>query len=341
MTYKSVIVTQYGGPEVLQVVENKLREPDAGEARVRVLATGVGGTDIHYRYGRSPLSPKVPFVPGYEIVGVVDAIGPGVTRAKVGDCIAALTGTGGYSEMIYLGQEHLVPVPPSLDTAEAAVVVLNYVTAYQMLHRVAKVKAGEVALVIGASGGVGTALLQLGKLAGLKLYGTASASKQGLLSGLGAIPIDYRVTDVLQAIHQAEPGGIDLVFDGVGGKTGEGSQAVLRRGGRMVSYAAPVGIGSMLLGAIKMVFNNVLPNGKTAAFYGITALYMRDKKPFMEDLPLLFNLLVEEKIKPVITARLPLLEARKANELLESGQAAGNIVLFAPESAAYMRQHDC
>jgi NADPH:quinone reductase-like Zn-dependent oxidoreductase len=326
--YKSIIAKQRGGPEVLEIAENELREPAAGQARVRVLATAVGGTDINYRRGRSPFAPKVPFTPGYEIVGVVDAIGPQVTRVKLGDRVAALTGTCGYSEMITLGQEHLAPVPPSLNPAEAAVVVLNYVTAYQMLHRVAKVKAGEIGLVIGASGGVGSALLELGKRAGLKLYGTASANKQDFVSGFGAIPIDYRAQDVLKFIQQAEPGGIDVVFDGVGGKTGEGSLAVLRRGGRLVGYAAPVGIGSMLRGALNIAVTNLLPNGKTAAFYGISALYMRDKKPFMEDLAILFNLLAEGQIRPTISTCLPLLEARKANELLESGQVAGNIVLI-------------
>ncbi len=329
--YKSVIAKQRGGPEVLEIVENELRKPAEGQARVRVLATAVGGTDINYRYGRSPFAPRVPFTPGYEIIGVVDAIGPKVTRVKPGDRVAALTGTGGYSEMISLNQEHLAPVPPSLDPAESAVVVLNYVTAYQMLHRVANVRAGEIALVIGASGGVGTALLELGKRAGLKLYGTASANKQNFVSGLGAIPIDYRAQNVLQIIQQAEPGGIDVVFDGVGGNPGESSLKVLRRGGRLVGYAAPAGVGSMLLGALNIACTNLLPNGKTAAFYGISALYMRDKKPFMEDLAMLFNLLAEGQIHPVICARLPLLEARQANELLESGQVTGNIVLVTPE----------
>ena len=125
MKYKSVVVTRRGSPEVLEIVENELREPAAGQARIRVLAVGVGGTDINYRYGYSPFSPRVPFVPGYEIVGVVDALGSGVTRVKTGDRVAALTGYGGYSEMIYLGQEHLVLVPPSLTPADAVTLVLN------------------------------------------------------------------------------------------------------------------------------------------------------------------------------------------------------------------------
>ena len=330
--YKSVTVTRRGGPEVLEVVENELREPAAGEARIRVLAVGVGATDVNYRYGYSPLSPKVPFVPGYEIMGVVDAVGSAVTRVKAGDRVAALTGYGGYSEMIYQGQEHLVLVPPSLNPAEVVTLVLNYVTAYQMLHRVAKVKAGDKVLLIGASGGVGTALLQLGKLAGLKIYGTASPAKFNVLTELGAIPLDYHCQDYVEAILHLETGGVDFVFDGVGGKEGEHGLDALRRGGKLVGYAVPVGLGSLFLNMIKIAITNLLPNGKSVAFYGITMLYMRDKKPFMEDLALLFDLLAEGKIKPIITTQLPILEAKKANELLESGKVSGNIVLLAPES---------
>ncbi len=331
MKYNSVVVTKRGGPEVLQVVENDLRAPSAGEARIKVLATGVGRTDINYRYGYSPFSPKVPFVPGYEITGVVDAIGEGVTRVAVGDRVAALTGHGGYAEMITLGQEHLVPVPQSLAPAEVVTLILNYVTAYQMLHRVAKVKTGDKVLIIGASGGVGTALLQLGKLAGLKMFGTASQSKHNTLAELGAIPIDYHTHDFVEVIRQAEPNGLDFVFDGIGGEEGNRGLGVLRRGGKLVGYAAPTGLWALLLGLVKLAFINLLPNGKSAEFYGITALYMRDKKPFMDDLPLLFKLLEEGKIKPIIITQLPLLEARKANELLESGQITGNVVLLAPE----------
>jgi NADPH:quinone reductase-like Zn-dependent oxidoreductase len=331
MKYKSVIVTKRGGPEVLQVIENDLRQPAVKEARIKVLATGVGQTDINYRYGYSPLSPKVPFVPGYEVMGIVDAIGEGVTKVAIGDRVAALIGYGGYTEVNYLGQEYLVPVPQTLDPAEVVTVILNYVTAYQMLHRVAKVKAGDKVLIIGASGGVGTALLQLGKLAGLKMFGTASSSKHKLLTELGVTPIDYHTQDFVEVIHQAEPSGLDFVFDGMGGEYGDRGLTVLKRGGKLVAYAAPVGLLALLQGLIKLAFVNIMPNDKSAEFYGITALYMRDKKPFMDDLPQLFKLLEEGKIKPIIAAKFPILEAAKANQLLESGQIIGNIVLLTPE----------
>jgi NADPH:quinone reductase-like Zn-dependent oxidoreductase len=331
MKYKSVVVTKRGGPDVLQIIENDLREPTAGEVRIKVLATAVGRTDINYRYGKSPFSPKVPFAPGYEIMGVVDAVGEGVIKVAVGDRVAALTGHGGYSEMIYLGEEHLVQVPKSLDPAEVAILVLNYVTAYQILHRVAKVKTGDKVFINGASGGVGTALLQLGKLAGLKMFGTASPAKHNILTELDAIPIDYHIQDFVEIIHQAEPNGLDFAFDGIGGKEGGRALSVLRQGGKLIGYAAPNGLVSIIQDLTKLISVNLLPNGKSAAFYGITVEYLRDKKPFMEDLHKLFTLLEQGKIKPLIDAKFPLLEARKANELLESGQVTGNLVLLAPE----------
>jgi NADPH:quinone reductase-like Zn-dependent oxidoreductase len=331
MKYKSVMATRRGGQEVLQVVENDLRAPAAGEARIRVLATGVGRTDLNYMHGYSPFSPKAPFVPGYEIVGVVEAVGAGVSRVGVGHRVAALTGHGGYTEVIYLRQEHLVPVPASLRPAEAATLVLNYVSAWQMLQRVARVKPGDKVLLIGASGGVGTALLQLGRLAGLKMYGTASPDKHNLLARLGAIPIDYRSQDFVELLRQAEPDGLDFVFDGMGGEYSQRGLRVLRGGGKLVAYTPPGGLGMLLRGVLKMIFVNLRSGGPKVESYGISALYMRDKKPFMEDLPQLFKLLEEGKIKPIIHASFPILEAAKANQLLESGTVTGNIVLLAPE----------
>jgi len=333
MKYKSVIVTRKGSPEVLKVVENDLRAPLAGEARVKILATTVGRTDIGYRKGDLSFSPKIPFVPGYEILGVVDAVGEGVTNVAVGDRVAALIGHGGYSEYIYLGKEHLIQVPATLDPAEAVTLILNCVSAYQMLHRTAKVKAGDKVLIIGASGGVGTAFLQLGKLAGLIMYGTASPSKHNILTELGATPIDYHTQDLVNVIHQAEPNGLDFVFDGVGGEYAKIGLEVLGKGGKLVEYTpAPGGPGAIaLLGWLIIVNLLMLPNRKSIKGYGISALYRTNKRPFMDDLPVLFKLLEEGKIKPIIAKKFPILEAAKANELLESGQVIGNIVLLAPE----------
>ena len=331
MQYKSVTVTRKGSPEVLEIVENDLREPLAGEARIKILATSVGRTDIGYRNGELSFAPKIPFVPGYEILGVVDAVGEGVTNVDFGDRVAALIGHGGYAEYIYLGEEHLIHVPANLDSAEAVTLILNYVTAYQMLHRSVQVEPGDKVLIIGASGGVGTALLQLGKLINLKMYGIASRSKHSILTELGATPIDYHTQDFVDVIRRMEPDGLDFVFDGMGGEYAERCLAVLRRGGTLVEYAPSAGLFALLRGLAKLALVNLLPNGKSVKSYGASALYRMDKRPFMNDLPVLFNLLEEGKIKPVIAKKFPILEAAKANELLESGQGIGNIVLLAPE----------
>jgi NADPH:quinone reductase-like Zn-dependent oxidoreductase len=214
--YKSVIVTKRGGPEVLKIIENDLRTPRAGEARIKILATPVCQDDIATRVGNRPFLPKIPFVPGYSILGVVDAIGEGVSSVTVGDRVAALTNFGGYAEYIYWREEKLVHVPTTLDPAEAVVLILNYLVAYQVLHRSAQVKPDDKVLIIGASGGVGTAFLQLGKLANLKMYGIASASKHSILTELGAIPIDYHTQDFVEVIRQAEPNGLNFVFNGMG-----------------------------------------------------------------------------------------------------------------------------
>jgi len=330
MKYKSVIVTRRGGPEVLQVIENDLRAPSAGEARIKILATAVSLPDVEARYGRSPFKPKLPFVPGYAIIGVVDAIGDNVTNAAVGDRVAALTIHGGYAEYIFLGEKQLIPVPTTLDLVEAAPLILNYIVAYQTLHRTAKVKAGDKVLIIGASGGIGTAFLQLGKLANLTMYGIASKSKHDILTEYGATPIDYCTQDFVEVIRKAEPDGLDVVFDGVGGDYFKRGFSLLRRGGTYVGYGNPLSVSRTLRFLGQLILLNLLPNGRSAKSYG-TGLYLFNRRPFMEDWATLFRLLEEDKIKPVIMKKFPILEAAQANRLLESGQVIGNIVLLAPE----------
>jgi NADPH:quinone reductase-like Zn-dependent oxidoreductase len=271
MKYKSVIVTRRGGPQVLKIIENDLRAPSAGEARIKILATPVCGPDITARYGHTPFAPKTPFVPGYAIIGVVDALGDGVTNVAVGDRVAALTVYGGYAEYIYWRSDRLISVLTDLDPAEAATLILNYVLAYQTLHRSAKVKAGDKVLIIGASGGIGTAYLQLGKLADLQMYGIASKSKHHILTEYGATPIDYHTQDFVEVIRQAEPNGLDAVFDGMGGDYLERGFSLLRRGGTLVEYSNPLSYSGLLRLLAKVILFNVLPNGKAVVTTQATA----------------------------------------------------------------------
>jgi NADPH:quinone reductase-like Zn-dependent oxidoreductase len=272
----------------------------------------------------------MPFTPGYAFIGVVDAIGTGVMDVKVGDRVAALTAYGSYAEYIHWEAKKLIPVPESVDPAEAVTLILNYIVAYQSMHRLAKVKAGEKVLIIGASGGIGTALLQLGKLAGMKMYGLASPEKHHILIEYGATPIDYHTQDFVEVIREAEPEGLDAVFDGMGGDSFTRGFSLLQRGGVLVGYGNPLSVTGMLKLFGQLLLFNLLPNGKTAKLYGTGASYL-NRKPFMEDWAALFKLLEEGSIRPVIGAKFPILEAAKANTLIESGKVIGNVVLLAPE----------
>ncbi len=326
MKYKSIIATRKGGPEALQIVEKELREPAAGEVRIKAQAVPVCLPDVSARYGTTPFAPRFPFAPGYAVIGVIDATGKAVSSFRVGQRVAALTAYGAYAEYVYWKAEELIPVPAALDAAKAIPLVLNYIVAYQCMHRTAKVKAGDKVLIVGASGGIGTAFLQLGKLAGLKMYGIASKSKHYVLTRYGATPIDYHTQDFVEVIRQAEPQGLDAVFDGMGGHYYRRGYRLLRRGGTVVGYGNPGSIPATLRDLGQALLLGLLPDGRSAKYYG-TGLSHLDRRPFLEDWAALFKLLGEKKIDPVIAARFPILEAAQANALLESGQVVGNVVL--------------
>lgn len=337
MTYKSVAATAFGSPDVLEIVENELHPPAAGEARIRVLAAGVCRPDLTVRAGQSlysgtPLGQKIPFVPGYSVIGDVEAVGEDVANVAIGDRVGVLTVVGGYTEYLYWRSDRLIPVPSTVDPAAAVTLILNYLVAYKTLHRSAKVTAGEKLLIVGASGGIGTALLQLGKLADLTMYGIASRDKHDIVTTYGATPIDYRTQDFVEVIRQAEPGGLDVVIDGMMRLDYvKASLSLLRRGGRLVSYGEPAGFGDLFRILARMIGMNLWPNGKSFKLFGTSSYFLFDRKSYQEDWAELFKLLEEGLIEPVIAERFPILEAAAANELLEGGQVTGNVVLVTPE----------
>ena len=328
MKYKSILVTQRGGLDGIQIADNELRPPMASEACIRILATPVCQDDIAIRIGNRPFLKKPPYVPGYSFVGAVEAIGEGVTNVKVGDRAAGLTQYDSHAEFIYWDANKLISVPETLDPVEVVTLILNYLVAYQILHRVAKVNAGDKVLLIGSSGGVGTAFLQLGRLAGLNMYGLASPSKSHILKEYGAIPIDYHTQDFVEVLRQLEPEGINYVFNGMDEEYFKPGLAVLKRGGVFVSYGAPRSFTGFLRFLGRYIVYNLLPNGKSIEGYGTHRLGV---DLFREDWTALFKLVEDGKIKPVIAGKYPLLEAVKAYELLESGRVTGNLVLLAPE----------
>jgi len=343
MRHTRIVVTQYGGPEELRVVEEECPEPKAGEARVRVLTAGVSLPDVMARAGIHPETPPAPFTPGWELVGVVDRIAEGVSGLEPGQMVAALPIRGAYTEFLCLPQRELIPVPPGVNPVEAVCLPLNYVTAYQMMHRSAKVAPGGRALIHGAAGGVGTALLQLGRLAGLELYGTCSSRSAPAVSGLGAIPIDYQHQDFVDEVRRLATDGVDVVFDPIGGTHLWHSREALRRGGKVVGYGLIASIrGEGLVSgrpgrrqrfrgtatfALYIAGGWILPGRKRVVPYSIQTLKRLRPALFRQDLTTLLNLLQQKKIEPVIAQRFPLTEARRAHEALAKGGLTGKIVL--------------
>ncbi|MGR3276336.1 medium chain dehydrogenase/reductase family protein [Acaryochloris marina NIES-2412] len=339
MQYQHVTISRHGGSDVFEMVMDERPEPRAGEVGVRVLATGVAFTDVLIREGLYPGLPKVPFTPGYEVVGIVDQLGPGVAGLDIGQRIAALTVVGGYSEYICLPEHECVSVPPEVDVAEAVGLVLQYVTAYQLLHRIAKVQPGDLILIHGAAGGVGTALLELGHLAGLKMYGTDSASKHDLIANLGATPIDYQQQDFQQQIRRLTPNGMDVVFDAIGGRHLLGSYQTLAPGGQLISYGFSSALsaqwGRLLIvgGSMGLLtLLNIWPDRRRAVFYNIADLKRRQPNWFRDDLMSLLDLLVDGSIQPIIADCLPLTDAAAAHDLLDHAAVRGQLVLLCNET---------
>jgi len=336
--YKQVVVTRHGSPEVLQVVEEPLPEPGAGEVRVKVLAAGVSAFDLIYRrWGRLPGSPPLPFALGEDIVGTVDKLGEGVSDIELGQMVAGGTWSlgvgGGYTEFICLPSTELVPVPMGADPVEVVCLVANYLTAHLHMHRIARVRSGERVLIHGAAGGVGTALLELGKIAKLEMYGTASRHNHDLVSALGATPIDYRGEDFVASIRTLTVDGVDLVIDTVGGASLLWhSYQVLRKGGRLVwlGSAATRDKGFMVgpLSLLMVFVLKLIPDSKHVPMCPDLGKFAETHNDwYHETLTELFDLLTEGKIKPVVAERIPLVEATRAHKLLEKGGYAGKVVL--------------
>jgi NADPH:quinone reductase len=349
---RRVIVDHYGGPEVLKVVEENDPRPGRGEVLVNVLAAGVSFTDSQLRAGTYlPGAPKPPFTPGYELVGVVQELGPDCSRLRVGDRIGALTVWGADAERVCVPEVSAVEVPEDLDPGEVLSLLFPYMTAYQVLHRTANAKPGETVLVHGAAGRVGIAALELGAVAGLRLFGTCSARDRAEVEALCAVAIDYRNEDFLARVRELTDGeGVDVVSDSLGGPISLRSFSALRRGGRLVVFGRystishghkdwPAVIKWYAAIAAVWLWDKLSPRRRVFAYHvqkyrdkatrrgGAVGGEPMNPEQFREDFAVLIGLLREGKIHPVVAERLPLSDARHAHEMLEESAAKGKLVL--------------
>ncbi|MFI6868113.1 medium chain dehydrogenase/reductase family protein [Nocardia sp. NPDC050406] len=327
-------------PHELRVEQRELPPPAPGQAVVRVEATGVSFAEQQMRRGKYYDQPPFPFVPGYDLVGTVAAVGDAVDPRLVGRRVAALTKTGGWSTHVLLDAADLVAVPEGLDAAAAETFVVNGITAWQMLHRVAKVTAGQTILVHGANGGVGSTLVQLARIAGVRVIGTASARNAEKVAALGAIPVDYR-DDVARRVRDIAPDGVAAVFDHIGGPGIVDSFRLLAPGGTLVAYGTAStkdDDGNSRLPVLKLLARlalwNMVPNKRNAHFYNIwqgSRNRTRFHNRLAEDLRAVFDLAANGELHPQIAARIPLTEAGRALTLAESRTVTGKVVLI-PET---------
>ena len=326
-----VQVSRFGDADGLEVVDAPMPVAGRGEVRVRVLASSVVYTDVVIRRHLYPqtIHRQVPFVLGYDVVGEIDQLGEGVTGFRLGERVADMTVIGSNASYRTLRAEDLTRVPDGVDAAEAATLILSWTTAYQLLHRSARVQQGQRVLVHGAAGAVGQALVVLGKMAGLELWGTARGDHAALVRGLGATPIDYQHEDFTRVL----PGGFDVVFDGISEEGGRRSLEALKPGGELCSfgYTASVqakrGMVAILRSMANLYVSRWLPGGKRVHFYSINAMRARHPAWFREDLARLFGLLAAGSIQPRVAERISFDEVAEAHRRLEAGGLEGKLVL--------------
>lgn len=330
-----VQVARLGEADGLEVVDAPMPQAGRGEVRVRVLASGIEYTDAVIRrhlYAQTMFL-KPPFVMGYDVVGEIDQLGEGVTGFRLGERVADLTVVGSNAAYRTLKARTLVRVPENVDAAEAAALILSWVTAYQLLHRSARVQRGQRVLVHGAAGAVGQALLVLGKFAGVEVWGTARGEHAGLVRALGATPIDYQREDFTTAL----PGGFDVVFDGVGEAGFRRSFKATKPGGIVCAYgySASVqgksGLSAILSLLVRVYFGrwltSWLPGGKRPRFYSINLMRALHLGWFKADLGQLFAMLARGEIKPRVAERIAFDEVADAHRRLEAGGLDGKLVL--------------
>ena len=325
-------------PSGLQIRQRRLLAPGAHEVLVQIEATGVSFAEQAMRRGRYPGQPAFPCVPGYDFLGRVLAVGSGVQQDLLGQRVAAVSKTGGWATHVIVSARNLVPISPTLDPELVETVMVNGITAWQMLYRKARVQPGQTILVHGANGGVGTVLSQLALHAGIRVIGTAAPRHHGALRSLGVEPVDYDASDLAARVRALAPRGVDAAFDHLGLKSARFSYSLLAPRGPLVCYGTAAALdetGSLIPMFLRLLAQvglwNILPNSHSATFYNFWGGHLvrptAFRRRFQQDLQQLLDLVTQGAIRPAIAARFPLSEASAALRLAESHTVRGKVVL--------------
>lgn len=322
-----ITTTRAGGPEVLHVETAPMPRPGPGELLVQLQAAGVAFGDITQRQGRNP--GPVPPVLGYDVVGLVVAIGPDAKGFHVGQRVAALTVVGGYASHVIAPARWAVPVDPALDAAAVSALTLNYLTARQML-RASRVGPGQSILVLGAAGGVGSALCELAQLDGITVYGTASGPRLATLAARGVLTV---------ADAASLPRPVDAVFDAVGGPSLAASRKATKRSGTVVAYGFSFAVDAghsrtagLLRAVMALARAKSTPGARVISFV-LPASANKDPAAIRADLGVLLSLLADASLNPAVET-MPLSAAAEAHRKLENRQVSGKVVLIADATGA-------
>lgn len=339
---RRVWITGRGEPDVLRSREEPDPTPAAGELRVRVAYAGVNFAEVMARLGLYPDAPPLPFVPGYEVAGTVDATGDGVDPEWLGERVTAVTRFGGYAELVCLTPDLVVRTPDSVPDDVAAGLPVNYLTAHQMLHRVCSVREGETVLVHGAAGGVGTAAVQLCRIAGARVIGTASPSKHEFLRDNGVEPIPSRTNDWPERVRELTGGrGVDIVLDPIGGVSLRHGYDLLAPAGRLCCFGASSlapgtkrNLVAAILGMIRMPrFGAIRLMNDNRSVAGVNLGHLWDETAMLRpQFEAIMAHAAAGRVSPVIDRVFDLENAAAAHERLQSRQSVGKILLDPTEA---------
>ncbi|MEO0468696.1 MAG: zinc-binding dehydrogenase [Bacteroidota bacterium] len=344
MNNLQAILSDFGGPDKISVRESELPIPRDGEVRVRVEASGICSTDTLIRKGIYPLlREKPPLCLGYDLIGRVEAIGQSVPRHWLGKRVGALVQIGGNARFACVPASLLLRIPEEADAADAAALLLNYMSAYEMLRQSNAIEKGGSILVQGGSGAVGTAFCQLGRHFGLSVVASASATKQAYVRSQGATAIDYRSARLEQILQDAAPTSYVAAFDAIGPGSFDRSFRLLQHEGRLITFGTYLKgksiprksmlhflsfgftFGKMLLGNR---WRNLNTKGKSASFFGIMDIFHKSREQFQNHLDFLFQLLAAGNIKPHIHRRLPLSDVADGHRMLDQGEVCGQLIIL-------------
>lgn len=335
---KQVWIIATGGPENLQLREAPDLQPQAGELRIRVRASGVNFADILARKGLYPDAPKLPAVVGYEVSGIVDAVSPQVDTAWIGKDVFALTRFRGYADTVVVPEIQTFVKPAALNFEQAAAIPVNYLTAWQLLVVMGALKPDETLLIHNAGSGVGLAAIDIARHIGATIYGTASAPKHAFLKQRGLHEaIDYTKLDWTREVCRLTQGrGVELIIDPLGGSEWKKSYRALRHTGRLGMFGASTMTESRLPGSLKLLkvglgmpwFNPVKLMNQNRAVFGVNLGHLWHEAPKIEAwMKAVLNGVEAGWVRPHVDRMFPLAQAGDAQAYIEARKNTGKVVL--------------